>query len=188
MKSGMKIGILCVAGAGVVIVCAALLFSGGSDSPPPDANEATAQETAEYLTSQEFVKMDKDGKEEYLEQVNERYADAPVLALLSNSDLSEQQRQQLMANILPIIAPGIDKRIDEFENMPAEQQQARLDAIIDRLEEYRKANPQAVYSPERFNLMLQYIDPHTRARLRKHIPAMRQRMTERGIPTGDRPF
>jgi hypothetical protein len=164
------------------------LFFGDSDSPGPDANEATAQETVEYLVSEKFVEMNKDGKQEYLEQINERYADAPVLTLLSNSSLSEQQRQQLMANILPIIGPGIDKRIDEFENMPAEQQQVRLDAIIDRLEEYRKVNPKAMFSPERFNLMLQYVDPHTRARLREHIPAMRRRMAERGIPIGDGPF
>ncbi|MBN2270717.1 MAG: hypothetical protein JXN61_08890 [Sedimentisphaerales bacterium] len=187
MKIGMKIGVFSVVGAAVV-VCAAFFFFGGPDSSPPDANEATAQETADYLVSEEFVKMGKGDKEEYLEQINERYTDTPVLSLLSNSSLSEQQRQQLMANILPIIGPGIDKRIDEFENMPAEQQQVRLDAIIDRLEEYRKVNPQAMFSPERFNLMLQYVDPHTRARLREHIPAMRQRMAERGIPVGDGPF
>lgn len=72
--------------------------------------------------------------------------------------------------------------------MSPEQQQVRLDAIIDRLEEQRRENPQAMFSPERFNLMLQYVDPHTRARLREHMGAMRQRMAERGIPTGDRPF
>jgi len=187
MKSGMKIGVLCAVGA-AAIVCALFFLFGGSDSPPPDANEATAQETVEYLASQEFVKMARDGKEEYLEQINQTYTETPMLTLLLNSSLSEQQRQQLMANILPIIGPGIGRRIDEFENMSAEEQQSRLDAIIDRLEEQRRANPQAMFSPERFNLMLQYVDPHTRARIRKHIPAMRQRMAERGIPTGDRPF
>jgi hypothetical protein len=140
------------------------------------------------LASEEFVKMDKDSKEEYLEQINQTYTETPVLTLLLGSSLSEQQRRQLMANILPIIGTGIGQRIDEFESMPAEQQQVRLDAIIDRLEEYRKVNPQALFSPERFNLMLQYVDPHTRARLREHIPAMRQRMAERGIPIGDGPF
>ena len=188
MKSKTKIGIVCAAGGITVVVCAAYFLLGGPDSPPPDANEATAQETVDYLASEEFVKMGKGGKEEYLEQISERYSDTPVLALLSNSNLSEQQRQQLVANVLPIIAPGIGQRIDEFENLPAKEQQARLDAIIDRLVEYRKVNPQAMFSPERFNLMLQYVDPHTRARLREHIPAMRQRMAERGIPISDGPF
>ncbi len=187
MKSGMKIGVFCAVGVAAV-VCAALFFFQVSDPPPPDANEATAQETVEYLASQEFVKMDKDSKEEYLERINGRYTDAPVLTLLADSNLSEQQRQQLVTNILPIIGPGIGQRIDEFENMSADEQRARLDAIIDRLEEYRKVNPQAMFSPERFNLWLQYVDPHTRARLRRHIPAMRQRMAEHGIPVGDGPF
>ena len=187
MKSGTKIGVFCVVGAAVV-VCAVLFFFRGSDSPPPDANGATVQQTVEYLASEEFVKMDKDSKEEYLEQINQTYTETPVLTLLLDSSLSEQQRQQLTANILPIIGPGIGRRIDEFENMSGEEQRVRLDAIIDRLEEYRRENPQTMFSPERFNLMLQYVDPHTRARIREHIPAMRQRMAERGIPIGDGPF
>jgi hypothetical protein len=31
------------------------------------------------------------------------------------------------------------------------------------------------------NLMLQYMDPQTRAKMRKHIPALMVRMKERGI-------
>jgi hypothetical protein len=31
------------------------------------------------------------------------------------------------------------------------------------------------------NLILQYVDPQTRARMRKHIPALMTRMKERGI-------
>jgi len=155
MKRSTKVVVGCVlAAAGVV--CAVLLFN-GSGSPPPDPNEATAQETVEYLASEEFVKMDNDNKEEYLKQINQTYTETPVLTLFLNSDLSEQQ-------------------------------QVRLDAIIDRLEEQRRENPQAMFSPERFNLMLQYVDPRTRARIRKHIPAIRKRMAECGIPTGDQPF
>ena len=187
MKSGMKIGVSCAVGAAAV-VCAVLLFFGGSDSSPPDANEATAQEAVEYLASEEFVKMDKDSKQEYLEQINQTYTETPMLTLFLNSSLPEEQRRQLMANILPIIGPGIGRRIDEFESMSGEEQRVRLDAIIDRLEEHRRVNPQAMFSPERFNLMLQYVDPHTRARIREHIPAMRHRMAERGIPIGDGPF
>lgn len=187
MKSRMKIGILGIVVA-AAIVCVVVVFLGGPDVSPPDVNEATPQVTAEYLASQEFVEMGKGGKEEFVEQVSQTYPDAPVLTLLSNSDLSEEQREQLMANIMPVIAPVIARRLDEFENMSKQEQQTRLDAIIDRLEAYRQTNPQAMYSPERFNLMLQYVDPHTRARLRKHIPEMRERMDERGIPTGDGPF
>jgi len=87
MKRSTKVVVGCVlAAAGVV--CAVLLFN-GSGSPPPDPNEATAQETVEYLASEEFVKMDNDNKEEYLEQVSQTYTETPMLTLLLNSSLSE---------------------------------------------------------------------------------------------------
>jgi len=187
MRSGTKLGILCAVGAAAV-VCGAVVFFAGSDVSAPDVNEATPQVTAEFLASQEFTGMGKGEKGEFVEKVSETYPDAPVLTLLSNSNLSEEQRNRLMANIMPVIAPVITRRLDEFESMSPKEQEARLDGIIDRIEEYRKANPQETYSPERFNLMLQFVDPHTRARLRKHIPEMRERMEQRGIPTGDRPF
>ena len=171
----------------VSAVCAAFLFSHSGEAPP-DVKEATAQETVDYLASEDFVKMDKDNKEEYLEQINKSNTQTPMLTLFLNSNLSEPQRQKLMANILPVISPLINRRIERFEKMPAQEKRILLDAIIDRMELFRQANPDKMFSRERFNLILQYIDPHTRARLRKHIPEMHKRMAERGIPTGDRPF
>jgi hypothetical protein len=62
------------------------------------------------------------------------------------------------------------------------EQTARLDAIIDQLQEARQSNQGTkTSSTERLNLVLQYLDPHTRARIRKHIPALLVRMQERGI-------
>ncbi len=168
-------------------VCAGFLFSRSGEAPP-DASEATVQETVEYLASENFVRMDKGNKEEYLEQINKSNTETPLLTLFLNLNLSEAQRQKLMANILPVISPLINRRVEKFEKMSAQEQRVLLDAIIDRLEHFRQTNPDKVFSPERFNMILQYIDPHTRARIRKHVPAMRKRMAERGIPTGDRPF
>jgi hypothetical protein len=150
-------------------------------SAPPDPQAATPDQTAEYLASEQFVKMDRDDKEQYLDKISRSYSETPMLTLFLNSSLSEVQRQKLMENILPVIGPGISQRIDEFESLSPREQTARLDAIIDRMEQYRQSNPGTMFSPERFNLILQYIDPHIRARIRKHIPAMRQRMSERGI-------
>jgi hypothetical protein len=38
-------------------------------------------------------------------------------------------------------------------------------------------------STERLNLILQYLEPHTRAKIREHLPALRARMKDRGIKT-----
>jgi hypothetical protein len=38
-----------------------------------------------------------------------------------------------------------------------------------------------MFSLQRLGLILQYVDPYTRARLRKHIPELTRRMVERGI-------
>ena len=152
----------------------------GSASPA-ELEAATPEQTAEYLASEQFVKLDRDDKEQYLDQINRSYSETPMLTLFLNPGLSEAQRQKLMENILPVIGPGISQRIDEFESLSPQEQTARLDAIIDRMEQYRQSNPGTMFSPERFNLILQYIDPHIRARIRRHIPAMRQRMSERGI-------
>ena len=97
-------------------VCAAFLFSRSGEAPP-DAKGATAQETVEYLASENFVKMDKGNKEEYLEQINKSHTETPMLTLFLDSNLSETQRHKLMANILPVISPVINRRVDEFENM-----------------------------------------------------------------------
>ncbi|MBN2136742.1 MAG: hypothetical protein JW720_02940 [Sedimentisphaerales bacterium] len=186
MKNGIKIAVLgVVVAAGIACI---VLLSGGSGSRPPDAQDATAEQTAEFLASEKFVEMDKGDKEQYLGQINDSNNPAPMLTLLMNSGLSEEQRQKVMSNILPVISVGMNRRIDEFEALPPEKQTAQLDAIIDQLEQSRRGNSGVMFSPERMNLMLQYVDPHTRARLRKHLPEMRKRMEQRGIPTGDRPF
>ena len=187
MKRKSKIILFSAAAAGVAFVCSAVLYR-GPGPPAPDVSADSPRETVEYLSSEDFVKMDKADKQQYLDEVGRTYGETPMLTLLLNSGLSEQQRQKLMESVLPVIGPVMNRRIDEFESLSAKERTARLDAIIDRLEQYRRSNPGAMLSPERFNLMLQHVDPYTRARLRKHIPEMRRRMEQRGIPTGDRPF
>jgi hypothetical protein len=75
----------------------------------------------------------------------------------------------------------INQRLDEFEALPPRQQTARLDAIIDRMEQFRREDGARTFLPQRLALILQYLDPYTRARLRKYMSALAKRMLERGI-------
>jgi hypothetical protein len=83
--------------------------------------------------------------------------------------------------VLPVIRPMINQRLDEFEALPPRQQTARLDAIIDRMEQFRREDGARTFLPQRLALILQYLDPYTRARLRKYMSALAKRMLERGI-------
>ena len=104
-----------------------------------------------------------------------------MLTLFYNPKISEPQRQKLMANVLPVIGPIVTQRLDEYENLPPREQTARLDAIIDQMMKFNKENGGRMFSPQRLGLILQYVDPYTRARLRKHVPELTKRMVERGI-------
>jgi hypothetical protein len=77
----------------------------------------------------------------------------PILSLVLNVTISEQKRQKVIENILPIITPAINKRLDEFEQIPLSQQVVRLDAVIDQMQAFRKDHPQGISSAERFNMI-----------------------------------
>ena len=164
----------------VALVCVVAL-SGLFGSRPPVFDANAPEQAVEYLASEQFVKMGMDDKRQYLEEIRQSYSETPMLTLFYNPNISESQREKLMANVLPVIGPMASERIDEFESLPAQEQTARLDAIIDQMERFRQDNPDRTFSPQRLALILQYMDPHTRARIRKHIPALTRRMAERGI-------
>jgi len=72
------------------------------------------------------------------------------------------------SNLMPIAA-----------QLPSEE--PNLPTITDVLLPYVKDREVMHCPADRFNLILQYVDPHTRAKLRKHVPALLIRMKERGI-------
>lgn len=177
-----RITIACGAAAVLVAVCGLGLPRLNRATPPPQAG--TPEQTVEYLASEQFATTDRDDKQQYIRQMRVADSNTPVLTLLFNPNVSEQRRQKVIENILPVVAPVINQRLDEFERLPPAQQTVRLDAVIDQMQAFRKDHPNGLSSAERFNLILQYVDPHTRARLRKHLPALRARMKQRGLPVG----
>ena len=175
----------------IIIVCALVVIAAGvlgwrqwSRPALPDPQTSEPEETVEFLASEQFSKAKADDKREYVEEMRVRDSQTPVLSLLFNPKVTEAQRKKVMQNILPVMAPVIKQRLNEFHELPPAQQTARLDAIIDQMQAFRKSHPDAKPSPERLNMILQYVDPYTRAKLREHMPALRQRMKQRGIEPG----
>jgi len=180
MTSKKKIAIAFCAAVPVVVICGFVLW-GRSASQPPEFDVNSPEKAVEYLTSEKFVKMSIKDKQQYLEKIRRSYSETPMLTLLYNPKISEPQRLKLMENVLPVISPMVSRRIDEFESLPQQEQTARLDAIIDQMALFNTENSGRMFSPQRLALVLQYLDPYTRARLRKHIPDLTKRMVERGM-------
>jgi len=180
MTSKKKIAIAFCAAVSVVIICGLGLW-GRFSSRPPAFDVNSPEKAVEYLASEKFVRMSIEDKRQYLEQIRQSYSETPMLTLFYNPKISEPQRQKLMENVLPVIGPMVSQRIDEFESLSPRQQIARLDAIIDQMALFNTENGGRMFSPQRLALILQYLDPYTRARLRKHIPDLTKRMVERGI-------
>jgi hypothetical protein len=177
-----KHGIMIGCGAVILVAVCVLVLSRPNRPAPPAPQTSTPEQAVEYLASERFVKADRDDRQQYIQTMRVADSNTPVLTLLLNPRLPEQRRQKVIENILPVVAPAINQRLDEFEQLPPAERIARLDAIIDQMQAFRKEHPKGLSSAERFNLILQYVDPHTRARLRKHLPALRERMKQRGLP------
>jgi hypothetical protein len=185
MKSRRKMIVIVVGGAAGVLILACLsvaVRAPRSRAPQPQA--AAPAQTAAYLASEAFVKLAPDEQRRYLQAIQVPGSKTPVLALLFHPDVSDEQRRRMLENILPVVGPVINQRLDEFDRLPPAEQTARLDAVIDQLQAARQNNAGTMSSVERMNLVLQYLDPYTRAKMRKHIPALLVRMQERGIQVG----
>jgi hypothetical protein len=180
MTGKRKIAVAVCAAVPIVVICGLVLW-GRFGSRPPVFDVNSPQKTVEYLASEKFVKMSMEDKRQYLDEIRQSYGKAPMLRLFYDPKIPEPQRQKLMANVLPVIGPIVTQRLDEYENLPPSEQTARLDAIIDQMTLFNKENRGRMFSPQRLGLILQYLDPYTRARLRRHIPELTKRMVERGI-------
>ena len=164
--------------AGLLVGGSMLVLSRLIRPAPPQPQSSTPEQTVE-----QFVKAGRDDREQYIRQIRVPDSNTPILTLLFNPNVSQEQRRKLMENVLPVVGPVIDQRLDEFERLSVAERTARLDGIIDRMQQIRGNNPGTLSSTERLNLILQYLDPHTRARFRKHLPALKARMKKRGIST-----
>lgn len=179
MSKNRRILTICV--AGMLILSGIYAASNLSRPKPPSPQTATPGQAVAYLASEAFARMGSEDQQEYVRQIQVPGSQTPVLTLLSDPSVPEEQRRKVMKNVLPAVGALINQRLDEFDRLAADQRVAKLDAFIDQLQKARKDGQGTVSSMERMNLMLQYVDPQTRAKMRKHIPALLSRMKERGI-------
>ncbi len=152
-----------------------------TQSEPPTPQAVTPEQTVAFLASDRFARMDDEQKRQYVRQIQVPGSETPIMTLLFRPGVSDEQRQRVMERILPVVGPLIDQRLDEFDHLPPAQQNARLDAIIDQMQKTRGENLGLLSTARRLNLVLQYVDPHTRAKIRAHMPALVARMKQRGI-------
>lgn len=181
MKKNHRIIIACCA-AGLLVLAGVFVASHLTRSRPPVPQAATPEKTVEYLASSAFVKMAPQDKRGYVRAIQVSGSKTPVLSLLFDPGVPQEQRRRVMENVLPVVGPVIEQRLDEFDRLSTAEKTARLDAFIDQLRTARREGQGGMSSSvERMNLVLQHVDPHTRAKMRKHIPALMARMKERGI-------
>lgn len=180
MKKNRKVVVSCGV-AGVIVLACVLAALHRAGPQPPSPQTAAPEQVVEYLASSAFVKMAPAAKQAYIEEIRVPGSETPVMSLLSNPSVPEEQRRRVMENVMPVVGPVIAQRLNEFDQLPLAERNARLDAFIDQLQKGRQGNQGMMSSVERMNLVLQYVDPHTRAEMRKHIPTLLSRMKERGI-------
>ncbi|MCF7974870.1 MAG: hypothetical protein K9N55_13710 [Phycisphaerae bacterium] len=154
----------------------------------PDPVTATEQETVAFIASDSFGKLKPEAKQDYLEKARQAHETDPrpllpatSSASASASDLiTKAQRDKAFQNILPILNQVVKQRLDAYEGMAPQAQRAQLDLFVDRIKQMQ-SNGSEGFDPDRFKQFLEHVDPYTRAKMRKNLPALEQRMRERGV-------
>jgi len=168
-------------------------------APPADIKKASTKEVTDYLASDSFGKLSDDQKIAYMDQLRKERKDfqgpPPVV--------SEEQRERIHRNIGPVFQKRMEKEIEDFFKLPADQQNAFLDQRIDQMQAAMKSGGPMGPSggppgggpgmgrgpggpPPRPNhammrRMIEHSNPTQRARMATFMKAMQKRMKERGI-------
>ena len=177
------------------------------ESVPPKAPEVqkqTAKETAVFLASADFDKLDINSRQNYMEKVLADTAQhADIWA--ARKVLSDDQRKRLEQNMRPVFKKMIETRIDHYFTLPEEQREDYLDELIDQAmalrdnwEKIRKNDPpDAKYrrhrknrgqhgppqmrSQQGFQKFLAKTTPQERSKLIRFSLAAVKRLNERGL-------
>ena len=177
-----------IADVSVVVLCAVVASYALWADSTPGLDETNPGKIAKYMASDEFAKLDESTRREYFR------------ALRDNADkLSDQDRDKLRESMGRSMRQQMQARLDEYFELPADQRQAHLDNIIDRMQA-RRANgmpapgnpppddrpngqrgPRRGFTPDRLKRMIENTPPERRAKMAEFMKAMRKRMEERGI-------
>jgi uncharacterized membrane protein len=179
--------------------------------PPPDPSAQKPQEALKYMASEAFEKLDDEAKKEYFDQVREASGGRGFGFRGRGADLTDEERERLRQNVRPLAMKAMEDRMSAYFELPAEEQTAYLDDIIDRMqagrearEERRKERAEAAetapdaetatagntprrdhhrrgFTPERMKTRIETSEPEQRARHVEFFKALRNRAEERGV-------
>jgi len=167
--------------------------------PPPDPNSQSDQQIAEYLASDQFASQPDENKARYLRDLNQ----SGRRRLGGLRGMEDEQRRRIWRNMRPAMHQMMQQRMDEYFDLPPEQQTAYLDEMIDRWPQARRpdrdsnARPRSRptsrpsgqrrrrgLSPDRMKRRLQTTPPDVRAKRLEFFRALRDRMRARGLARG----
>ena len=173
-----------LAGCVLVISVAGLAYVVWPSSPPDPATQSP-EETASYVASKQFAKLDDAEKQDYLSQIQGRRE-----LFRAAQDLSEEDRQKLRENVRPLFRRAMEDRVDEYFELSPEEQTVFLDGMIDQMETMRQGRPDRPagerqrrpgFTPDRMKNMLENTPPESRAKFVEFMDAVRKRRKERGL-------
>lgn len=153
----------------------------------PAPADMSGEQAIKYMTSKEFAELPETEKIKYMENMRLRRGDShgppPQIA-----SLSEEERQNMMRNVRPVMEKKIKEDMRKFFSMSQSEQEAEIDRRIEEMEARRKNDPGSgppggVHGgPGRDPRgMFEGGDSTTRAQMSKMMKMMRERMQARGV-------
>jgi len=195
---------MCLSGT---VACATyLLWDQGNrdgDTSKPDIAQATREQILHYLASDEFGRLDKDQRADFVAQVRQARPDERPMMFAAVQSLSDHERDNLRRNVRPLFQRQMHKRIEAYFELPEDQRAARLDEMIDEMQQRMANRPSPEQSRDsadpndgraghrgprsrwrdlgRMRERIETTDPKVRAERAEFFRAFRARMQERGL-------
>ncbi len=170
---------------------------------PPDPKKEP-EKVFKFIASNDFNRFSTAQKREYLQQLrdSEQGENRGRGGMLRNTQLSDQERTNLMANMRPVFQAMQKEHMEKFFSLSKEKQNQELDRTIKRMDEFRarrqaqageqrpqtgaaaqggnrqrETNPAARRTPSIARMKSRYenSDPITRARFMEYRKALRER-------------
>lgn len=126
--------VVCAVIAGLA-VAGALIFK--SKPKPPDVTPTNATNVVKFIASDQFAKLDDSQKKEYLDKMRDN-PDMRNAMFSQNSNLTEEQRQNLRKNMGGVFRKQMKERMNKYFALKTpEEKNKMLDEMIDEMQKMR---------------------------------------------------
>lgn len=211
------LGVLLVAGvvAGIMVLPDEKIVEAAEQAKPkisiadlPAVAEQTPQQTAQTLASEEFGKLSAEKKEVYYQELIDAGEAAGEEAgrgrmrefFQAAQDMSDEQRERLMANGRELGMAFMERRMDDYFALSEEEKNAHLDERIDQIQQWRERSESneggnegggrgrrggghRQFTPEHLKRIIETVSPARRAKFVQYHQDLQDRMEQRGIET-----